>query len=114
MKPDLKFSYSSPGGNGWMGVGWNLGLPAPTTDTRWGVPRYDPANETETYQLDGAQLAPVAHRDALQPRAAEKVFHTRIEGQFRKNVRHGDNPKNYCWEVSAKNGTRAFYGGDPQ
>src|SRR5262249_22336296 len=54
-----------------------------------------------------------AHRGPLQPRTPEKTFHTRIEGQFRRIVRHGDNPTAYWWEITDKTGVRYFYGGDP-
>ena len=110
MQPNLAIQYNSSGGNGWMGMGWDLPMQAITIDTRWGVPRYDTVNETETYTLDGEQLAPVAHR-GLVARTPEKVFHPRVEGQFRKIIRHGTTPTNYWWEVIDKNGTKYFYGG---
>ncbi|RIK42745.1 MAG: hypothetical protein DCC55_07780 [Chloroflexi bacterium] len=113
LTPHLAINYNSAAVNGWLGVGWNLASSAITIDTRWGVPRYDEDNETETYTLDGAQLTPVAHRAQLEPRTAEKTFHTRIEGAFRRIVRHGDHPSNYWWEVTDKTGVRYFYGGDP-
>jgi hypothetical protein len=106
----MTVAYDSAGGNGWMGLGWDLGLPAVTIDTRWGVPRYSASQETETYTLNGDQLTPVAHRAALQPRAAEKVFHTRVEGQFQRIVRHGTSPGNYTWEITDKAGTTWRYG----
>src|SRR6185312_10330735 len=84
-------------------------------DTRWGVPRYNPANETETY-LVGDQLTPIpalANR-STPPRVPEQAFHTRIEGAFDTIVRHGNGPTNYWWEVTDKDGTRSFYGGDPE
>ena len=34
------------------------------------------------------------------------MFHSRVEGQFRRIVRHGDSPRNYWWEVTDKSGTR--------
>jgi len=121
MQPQLAISYNSSGGNGWVGLGWDLPAPAIMIDTRWGVPRYDATNqpgfplgkETETYLLDGEMLTPVAHRGALQPRSVEKEFHTRVEGQFRKIIRHEDGPASYWWEVTDKEGTRFFFGGDP-
>lgn len=113
IQAQLAVQYSSSGANGWMGMGWDLPMQAVTADTRWGVPRYDPALETETYLLNGEQLTPVAHRGDLQPRATETVFHTRVEGQFRRIVRHGDHPANYWWEVTDKNGGKSFFGGDP-
>lgn len=113
MQPQVALTYNSSGGNGWVGLGWDLAVSSITIDTRWGVPRYDAAKETETYLLNGEQLTPVAHRGELQNRSAEKTFHTRVEGQFRKIVRHGNAPSSYWWEVTDKSGTRFIYGGDP-
>lgn len=113
VQPRLALGYSSAGGNGWTGLGWDLPTQAITIDTRWGVPRYDAGLETETYLLNGEQLTPVANRTPLRARSAEKVFHTRVEGQFRRIVRHGDSPRGYWWEVTDKEGTRWFYGGTP-
>ena len=91
MQPQLAVAYNSNGGDGWLGQGWDLTVPAITIDTRWGVPRYDAQKETETYLLNGEQLTPVAHRGPLQDRPTEnkKVFHTRVEGQFQQIIRHG-------------------------
>ena len=113
MQPQLAIGYNSEGDNGWLGKGWNLHTPAISIDTRWGVPRYDTAKETETYSMGGEQLYPVAHRGALQNRSAEKQFYPRVEGSFNRIIRHGDNPANYWWEVTDKSGVRYFYGGRP-
>ncbi|MEJ3742963.1 SpvB/TcaC N-terminal domain-containing protein [Actinomycetes bacterium KLBMP 9797] len=114
LQPELAVAYGSAGGNGWLGLGWDVPLPSITVDGRWGVPRYDAGLETETYVVGGQQLTPVAHRGALRARSAEKVFHTRVEGGFARIVRHGNSPKNYSWEVVDKAGTRSFYGGTAQ
>jgi hypothetical protein len=111
LQPDIAVKYDSGNGNGWMGIGWDVAVSEITIDVRWGVPRYDAAKETETYMFDGEQLTPVAHRGSLQDRSAEKIFRTRVEGQFYRIVRHGDHPANYWWEVTDKSGTRYFYGG---
>ena len=113
MQPQLSVNYNSEGGNGWMGLGWDLAIPSISIDTRWGVPLYDLANETETYLLNGEMLTPVAHRGSLQARSSEKVFHARVESQFQQIIRHGNSPSSYWWEVIDKNGTRSFYGGSP-
>lgn len=110
MHPQLGISYNSSGGDGWLGVGWDLPTPAIMVETRWGVPRYRTGLETETYLLNGEQLTPLAHRGALVPRTAEKVFHTRTEVEFNRIVRHGTDPTSYTWEVTDKTGTRWFYG----
>ncbi len=116
MQPQLALTYNSAGGNGWVGLGWDLNVPAITVETRWGVPRYNRDYETETYLLNGQMLTPVAHRSEPLPRNNESVkeFYTRIEGQFQKILRHGTNPTNYWWEVIEKDGTRHFYGGGPE
>ena len=111
--PQLALAYNSSAANGWMGHGWDLAVSSVGIDTRWGVPRYDTQNETETYAVDGEQLAPLAHRGALVPRTAEKTFRSRVEGTFRKIVRHGSSPSTYWWEVREKDGTAYYYGGDP-
>jgi RHS repeat-associated protein len=122
MAPQLSLRYDSSKENGWLGLGWELAVPTVVVDTRWGVPRYcsttssaaqcpDGAVETETYLLDGDQLSPVAHRAPFQARTAEKAFRTRVEGEFRKIVRHGDHPSNYTWEVTDRSGKRSIFGG---
>src|SRR5262245_2459726 len=113
VQPHLALTYDSSGGDGLVGLGWDLALSGIAIDTRWGVPRYDTGKETETYLLDGEQLTPLAHRGDTPPRLAERAFHTRAEREFRKIIRHGTGPANYWWEVTDKDGTRSFYGGDP-
>src|SRR5712671_4235241 len=83
-QPQLAIQYDSSRGNGWLGVGWDLAVPSIDIDTRWGVPRYDTGQliingmsapngfETETYLLNGEQLAPVANRGTPVARTAEK------------------------------------------
>lgn len=113
IMPELQVEYDSDNASGWLGLGWDLALPAITIDTRWGVPRYDAAIETESYLYAGQALFPMAHRGEERPRAAEQFFYPRIESTFERIVRHGDAPANYWWEVTDKDGTRFFYGGHP-
>lgn len=113
VQPQLTVRYGSTGGDGWLGVGWDLSTSAITVDTRWGVPRYDAGTETENYLLDGQQLTPEVNRVQPPARTAEKVFHTRVESQFQRIVRHGTGPANYWWEITDRSGNRSFYGGAP-
>ncbi|HEY6095561.1 MAG TPA: SpvB/TcaC N-terminal domain-containing protein, partial [Gallionellaceae bacterium] len=123
MQPSLAVSYNSGGGNGWLGLGWDLSVPSISIETRWGAPRFDAGRESETYLLNGEQLVPIidgkpgrmAHRtewNSLPARnAGDQQYHTRVEGAFSKIIRHGANPSSYWWEVIDKNGTHHFYGG---
>ncbi|HKI99087.1 MAG TPA: SpvB/TcaC N-terminal domain-containing protein, partial [bacterium] len=115
VQPKLSIQYSSSGGNGWLGLGWDLSIPSVGIETRWGVPRYLRDKESETYLLSGEQLTPLAHRSAFVDRVGPmREFHTRVEGQFRKIIRHGTSPANYWWEVTDKNGVKQFFGGTPE
>ena len=114
IQPELSVQYNSSGENGWMGQGWDIPFSHIGIETRWGVPRYDPDKETETYVFDGGQLSPLAHRNLVfENRTAEKQFSQRIEGAFNHIIRHGNSPKNYWWEVTDKEGIKRFYGGLP-
>lgn len=120
MAPSLGISYNSDGGNGWLGQGWDLSVPSITLDTRWGVPRYNLEEETETYSLSGSMLSTmddngemsVAHRGDRIARKADRQFYTRQGGDFSRIIRKGDSPANYYWEVTDKQGVIYTYGGD--
>ncbi|MFV0291226.1 MAG: SpvB/TcaC N-terminal domain-containing protein, partial [Mangrovibacterium sp.] len=51
MSPNVSISYNSDGGSGWLGEGWDVSIPSISVETRWGVPRYNPSEETETYLM---------------------------------------------------------------
>lgn len=120
MAPSLGIQYSSEGGSGWLGEGWSLSVPSITLDTRWGVPRYDMAGETETYLLSGSMLSTmdekeqmgVAHRGDKMPRKADRQFYTRQGGDFSRIIRKGSSPADYYWEVTDKQGVKYTYGGE--
>ena len=107
MQPSLALTYSSGGGNGWLGVGWDISIPSIAVETRWGVPRYDQSKESE------GNYEPLPHRAAWKNRDAsidEKQFYPRVEGAFQRIIRHGTTPKNYWWEVRDKQGVTYYYG----
>lgn len=119
MSPSLGIRYSSEGGSGWLGEGWNLSVPSITLDTRWGVPRYDLADETETYMLSGSMLSTtgddgqmsVAHRGDRIARKPDRRFYTRQGGDFSRIIRKGSSPADYYWEVTDRQGVKYTYGG---
>ena len=104
--------YSSDGSSSYVGYGWSLPVQSIDIETRWGVPRFDTNNESESYLLMGQQLNDRIHRRTEDlARTSEKRFYPMVEGSFNKIIRHGDSPKNYWWEVTSKDGTVYSYGG---
>ena len=119
MQPQVALSYNSDGGSGWVGEGWDISIPTIAVDTRWGVPRYNPEFETETYLLNGQMLAmmygdemTVAHRQDSIPRDTVRQFFLRQGGDFSKIIRYGKAPGNYHWEITDRNGVVYTYGGN--
>jgi len=130
MQPSLNVNYSSEGGNGWMGLGWDMSIPAVTIDTRWGVPTYgdfdgdtvDDGIETEIYLLGGEQLTfevspgvfaiPNRNEGFNKPRESNRQFYPRIEGSYSKIIREGGTSDRYVWVVTSKDGTKSYFGGD--
>ncbi len=116
MQPNLALQYNSGGGNGWMGMGWDISIPSISVETRWGVPRYSQTLETESYLLAGQPLIPQVNRKTFVNRNTSQTqtqFYPRVEGAFNKIVRHGTNPKEYWWIVTDRNGVSSYYGKYP-
>ena len=125
MQPNLALTYSSSGGNGWLGVGWDISIPSITVETRWGVPRYDQSKESEVYVYEGEQLVTKdgngnframphrtnqwTNRHDLDQDGYEQFFPRRNEA-FDSIVRHGNGPNNYWWSVTHRNGVTDYYG----
>ena len=114
LQPNLAVTYSSDGGNGLLGMGWDMQIPAITVDNKWGVPRYDDTYETETYLYNGEELLPSARLEGFNTSrvsaGGNKVFYPRVEGSFERIVRKGNNPSEYYWIVTDKQGTKYYYG----
>ena len=123
MQPNLTLTYSSSGGNGWLGVGWDISIPSITVETRWGVPRYDQDLESEVYVYEGEQLVTMdagGHFREMPHRTNQwtsrsalgsvERFYPRKNEAYDSIVRHGSGPDNYWWTVTHKNGVTDYYG----
>ena len=116
VQPNLAFTYGSSHGNGWLGEGWDLDIPAIEIDTRYGVPDYGSSQfiTNSAYLLNGEQLVPANDGDL-------NSFRRRVEGRFdliHRNVSAVD-PNSYgcsaiveSFVVTDKNGTVYTYGGN--
>jgi len=100
--PKLSLSYSSDGGNGWLGRGFDIAVPQISIDTRFGTPRYSGADQ---YSLEGEELLP-------DGTAEPRCFHPRADRDFARIRWHraaGPGGEDY-WEVEEKDGSLREYG----
>lgn len=104
MEPKVSVSFSSGGGNGIMGKGFDVSYGSSiTTDTRKGLPDYDKEN---TYMLDGVLLKkadPDAKGDVIEYKAER-------ESAFNRIIKFGAGTDTNYWEVTDKSGTKRIYG----
>jgi RHS repeat-associated protein len=122
-QPSLAIAYDSAGGNGWLGVGWDLAASRVQIDTRYGVPDY---SGEERYVLDGEVIVPVARASEIDGSAVPAVppapatcldgsgareYRARVERDFRRILRcGGSDPSRFWFEVTDKGGTLYVYG----
>ncbi len=99
IAPNLSLTYSSSRGNGWVGVGWDLGLGAIQRSTKRGT-NYS-ANDYVA-AMNGAVSELVSRTDW-----GSNCYGLKIEKDF---SRYYFNSTTGGWEVTAKNGTKYFYG----
>ncbi|HEY3351640.1 MAG TPA: FG-GAP-like repeat-containing protein [Polyangia bacterium] len=95
LEPQLGLSYSSGGGNGFVGVGWSLAgfSTIERASPGRGTPRYD-ANDI--YLLDGEELVPCT---------ALGGTHCTKTQSYARISKNGDN----TWTIVQKDGTRSTY-----
>ena len=102
MQPQISVSYSSGGGNGIVGKGFDVTYGSSiTTDTRFGLPNYD---TNDTYIFDGILLAEESRNGTTI------VYKSQKETSFSKIIRYGVGTNNDYWEVTDKSGTKRIYG----
>ncbi|GAA4469208.1 SpvB/TcaC N-terminal domain-containing protein [Phytohabitans houttuyneae] len=123
--PRLALSYDSGSGNGPFGLGWSLDLPAISRRTDRRIPRYDDAQESDTFVLSGSEdLVPLLQRDAAgkwahvpEPRDGYLVhrYRPRVEGLFARIerwVRRSDGDT--CWRTISRDNVTTWYGRTPR
>ena len=104
MQPQISIGYSSGGGNGIMGKGFDVNYgSAVSTDTRLGLPNYD---TRDSYMLDGILLSEKTRKGTTITYGPQK------ESLFSRIVRHNAGTDSDYWEVTDKNGTKRIYAQD--
>jgi len=122
--PALELGYDSGSGNGPLGFGWSLGLPAITRKTDKGLPRYCDADESDVFILAGADdLVPVLDQAGARKTNTRTVHGTpyqiafyrpRIEGRFSRIERWTAAGTGLIhWRTVSRDNVTALYGVDP-
>lgn len=101
MQPAVALTYSSDGGSGLCGKGFDVSAGSSiTTDTRWGLPTY---TKNDTYLLDGVKLVQYSGSDD------STVYNCARETAYQKIVHVHNSTSNY-WVVTEKSGRIKVYG----
>ena len=95
IQPNIALTYSSGGGNGIAGLGWDLSLGAIERSTKRGAPKYD---STDTFIFNSGSPMELVQKGGNE-------YCAKIEGGFMKFEFDGTN-----WMVTDKNGTKYYFG----
>jgi len=99
MTPKIALTYNSQRKSGWVGKGWDLEMGYIQRSTKWGL-HYE-ANDYVAY-INGSTVELVA-----RPEWGANYYGAKIEGAF---SRFYYNLSTKGWEVTAKDGTKYYYG----
>ncbi len=99
VAPNLSLTYNSYQGSGWIGVGWTLDLGFIQRSTKKGV----------NYSANDYVASINGSYSELLPRSdwGTNYYGSRIEGAL---LKYYFNAATYGWEVTAKDGTKYYYG----
>ncbi len=123
VQPSLLLSYSSSGGPGVAGVGWNVGSSAISRKTDHGMPKYDDRTgwhpNQDRFTFGGSELVPIcvvtggtcsgALLDEVMPAWADgwQYFRTQVESSFFRFFWSADHR---TWRVQGKDGSNLEFG----
>jgi hypothetical protein len=114
--PAIGLSYNSGNGNSIFGFGWNLDIPSITRKTEKELPRYEDANESDTFIFSGADdLVPVlsdagARHVRMVGNNKHYSYYPRIEGNFSRVERVIEPDGNCFWQVTTKENITSIFG----
>jgi hypothetical protein len=123
IAPPLRLGHDSGSGNGPLGLGWSLGLPAITRRTDKGIPVYRDDDESDVFILAGAEdLVPVLDQGGARKTSTRTVYGTeyriafyrpRVEGLFSRIERWTASGTGLShWRTISRENVTAIYGAD--
>ncbi|WP_374698698.1 SpvB/TcaC N-terminal domain-containing protein [Wolbachia endosymbiont (group B) of Limnophora tigrina] len=111
FSPSLSVDYSSGGGNGVFGVGFNVSIASIIRKTSKKIPTYD---DEDIFVLTGADDL-VAINQTSNSEYDITYYKPRVEGLFAKIERLiSKNDNTVHWQVTSKDGNISIYGKDKQ
>ncbi|WP_406600534.1 SpvB/TcaC N-terminal domain-containing protein [Leptospira sanjuanensis] len=103
VEPKLAISYSSTGGDGWLGVGWNLGLGSITRTPEYGALYYD---NRDSFTWNGTRLVKVSGSTTNE----NGTYRPEITGEDLVVLRLTNIESGGVWEVLDSSGTKNTFG----
>lgn len=111
FSPSLSVDYSSGGGNGVFGIGFNVSIASIIRKTSKKIPTYD---DEDIFVLTGADDL-VLVNESSNSEYDITYYEPRIEGLFAKIERLiSKNDNRVYWQVTSKDGSIAIYGKNKQ
>ena len=110
LAPQLSISYSSTGGNGWLGVGWDIPVGyIQRRGPRKAVPKYNDTTDVYELNLGGSSQELVCTANCPPGGGNLREYRLRIEGAYLKITY---NVSSNYWEVRDKSGIKMRFGID--
>ncbi|MES0490884.1 MAG: SpvB/TcaC N-terminal domain-containing protein [Leptospirales bacterium] len=103
VMPQISLGYSSSGGDGWVGVGWSLGLGSISRTTKNGELFYD---HRDTFTYSGKRLVKVSGA----PNSENGVYRPEIEDGSFTRVTLTDAQSGGVWTVEESSGRKTIFG----
>ncbi|MBN1621154.1 MAG: VCBS repeat-containing protein [Endomicrobiales bacterium] len=110
LQPSLQLIYNSHSGNGWFGVGWNLGIPSISRSTKNGIPDYD---SSDTFLFNGQELVEVGSQSGFKEYRCKIGSGMRLRYYTATKMWKGWDKSGTVYEFSGliSNGSEYFYWG---
>ncbi|WP_254844210.1 SpvB/TcaC N-terminal domain-containing protein [Leptospira santarosai] len=103
VEPKLSLTYSSTGGDGWLGVGWSLGLGSITRTPEYGALYYD---SRDSFTWNGTRLVKVSGGTSNE----NGTYRPEIANEDLVVLKLTNIESGGVWEVSDSSGTKTTYG----
>jgi RHS repeat-associated protein len=102
IEPRISIKYNSNSQNGWLGIGWTLDMGAIQRETRWGLNYTGPLSDQYNFVINNL-LSRLVPRGDWGP----NYYGAKIESEFTK---YYYDTASKGWIVTARNGTKYYYG----